>query len=101
MAQDNLLVATNITYYHQNDETAFFDWLDRMECVESYRGELHDLLITLTRRPTKSDLQELLAFFFRYGIDMRQLAQFETKTNRSWLRDPQKYWHWRMFGGGS
>ena len=42
MVQDNVLVATGVTYYHDNDETAFFDWLDRMECVENYRGEGRD-----------------------------------------------------------
>jgi hypothetical protein len=98
MTQDNVLVATGVTYYHPSDETAFFEWLDRMECVESYRGQVCDLLIMLKRRPTKYDLQELLAFFFRYGIDMRQLVRFEMKSNRKWLRDPQKYWHQRMFG---
>jgi hypothetical protein len=98
MAQNNVLVATGVTYYHPNDEAAFFEWLDRMECVDSYRGEIRDLFITLKRRPTKYDLGELLAFFFRYGIDMAQLARFETKANRAWLRDPQKYWHHRVFG---
>jgi hypothetical protein len=98
MAQDIVLVATGVTYYHQNDETAFFGWLDRMACVNSYRGEVRDLFISLKRRPTKDDLLELLAFFFRYGIDIAQLAQFETKANSAWLRDPQKYWHRCMFG---
>ena len=97
MTQNNVLVATSVTYYSQNDETAFFEWLDRMDIVENYRGEVHDLFITLARKPTKGDLRELLAFFFRYGIDTAQLARFETKTNRAWLRNPQTYWHRKMF----
>ena len=100
MHQDNVLVATGVTYYHQNDETTFFEWLGRMECVQSFRGELRDLLITLKRRPTQHDLQELLAFFFRYDIDMSQLIRFETKTNSKWLRHPEAYWHERMFDDG-
>jgi hypothetical protein len=100
MAQNNMLVATGVTYYHPNDETAFFEWLDRMECVDNYRGQLRDLFITLKRSPTKYDLRELVAFFFRYKIDMAQLARFETKANREWLRDPQKYWYEQMFGEG-
>ena len=93
-----VLVATSVTYYHPNDETAFFEWLARMECVEGFDGAGHDLFIRLRGRPTKYDLQELLAFFFRYGIDISQLARFETRSNKAWLRDPQKYWHERMFG---
>lgn len=100
MVQDNVLVATGVSYYHQNDEAAFFEWLSRMTFVESYRGEGRDLLITLKRRPTKSDLQELLAFFFRYEIDMAQLKRFETRSNSAWLRDPEKYWSGRMFAEG-
>jgi hypothetical protein len=91
------LVASRVTYYSQEDETAFFEWLDRLECVEGYRGSAHDLFIRLKRPPTKADLQELLALFFRYGVDMRQLARFETKSNQRWLRDPAKYWHGLVF----
>ena len=94
----NVVVATSVTYYHPNDETAFFEWLARMECVEGFDGTDRDLFIRLKRRPTRSDLQELLAFCFRYGIDMAQLAKFERPSNKGWLRDPQKYWHDGMFG---
>lgn len=93
-----IVVATSVTYYHANDEAAFFDWLARMECVEGFGGVGRDLVIRLKRRPTKYDLQELMAFCFRYGIDMAQLAKFERSSNKSWLRDPEKYWHDGMFG---
>jgi hypothetical protein len=98
MARNIVLVATGVTYYHPNDETAFFEWLDRIECVASYRGEVRDLFISLKRRPTRYDLLELLAFFFRYGIELAQLARFETKANRDWFCDPQSYWHQGVFG---
>ena len=100
MVEKYVLVASSVTYYHHNDEAAFFGWLDRMECVEGYRGEVTDLIISLRRRPTRYDLLELIAFFFRYGIDMAQLRRFETKANRGWLRDPKMYWHQPMFGDG-
>jgi len=98
MTQNTVLVATGVTYYHPNDEAAFFEWLDRIECVASYRGEVRDLFISLKRRPTRHDLLELLAFFFRYGIDLKQLSQFETKSNRDWFCDAQKYWYRGVFG---
>ncbi len=98
MARNTALVASGVTYYHANDEAAFFEWLERIECVASYGGEGRDLFLSLKRRPTKLDLQELLAFFFRYQIDMAQLAQFETKKNRDWFCDRQKYWHEKVFG---
>jgi hypothetical protein len=97
MARNAVLVATGVTYYHPNDETAFFEWLDRIECVASYRGDVRDLFISLKRRPTRDDLLELLAFFHRYGMDLAQFSQFETKSNRDWFCDPQKYWHHGVF----
>lgn len=95
------LIATSVRYYHQNDEAAFFGWLDRMFYVESYRGVGRDLLITLARQPNKTDLQELVAFFLRYEIDLAQLACLETRSNRNWLRNPSAAWHDRVFGTGS
>jgi len=29
---------------------------------------------------------------------MRQLAKFETASNRSWFCDPKKYWYKGVFG---
>lgn len=101
MTDDSLtLVATGITYYSPDDETAFFQWLDRLECVDRYWGQLRDLFIELKRKPTKTDLQDLIALFHRYRVDMRQLARFETRSNRKWLRHPGAYWHAPMFGHG-
>jgi hypothetical protein len=92
------LVATGVTYYHRNDETAFFEWLGRMKCVERFEGEGLDLFIHLSRTPTDADLLELVAFFRRYGIDMRQLARFGTSARRAWFRDPKMAWHQGVFG---
>jgi hypothetical protein len=50
------------------------------------------------RRPGKDDLRQLLAVCRRYGVDMRQLAKFETAKNRDWFRDPKSYWHQAVFG---
>ncbi len=93
----HILIATEVVYYHPNDEAGFFAWLSRIDCVERFEGLGSDLEITLRRTPNISDLQELLAFFHRYRIDMGQLARFETSGNRSWFRDPVKYWHTSVF----
>ena len=50
------------------------------------------------RRPGKDDLWQFLALFRRYGLDMRQLAKFETAQNRDWFRDPQMFWYAAVFG---
>ena len=85
-------------YYSRGDEAAFFAWLGGIGCVSGFEGRLRDLNITLARRPTDAELREFLALFHRYGVDMRQLARFETRTNRSWFRAEEMYWHKAVFG---
>ena len=88
-----------VTFYHLNDELLFLEWLRRISCVKSIDGEgLLGLVVRLKRRPSNNDLRQLLAVCQRYGVDMRQLAKFETAANRSWFRNPRSYWHEAVFG---
>jgi hypothetical protein len=90
---------TGVRFYHAADERAFFEWLSRIPCVESYVGERErGLIVKLKRRPGKDDLWQLLALCHRYGVDMQQMAKFETAKNRSWFCDSQKYWYQAVFG---
>jgi hypothetical protein len=102
-AKDTLLKLTHVEkgvhFYHPNDERAFFEWLSRIPCVKGYYGEGVDgLVVRLRRRPGKDDLRQLLALWYRYGVNMRQLAKFETAENRSWFRNPRGYWYRGVFG---
>lgn len=94
------LTATGVRFYHENDERAFFDRLGRIACVEWFEGEGRDLFIHLSGAPSDDDLRELAAFY-RYKIDMRQLASFSTGSTRAWFRDPKMYCHRRVFGAVS
>ena len=93
---------TGVRYYHANDERAFFEWLSRIPCVKGYVGDgKNGLVVQLKRRPGKDDLWQLLALCHRYGVDMRQLAKFETAKNRDWFCDPKMYWHKAVFGNSA
>ncbi|MBW8752573.1 MAG: hypothetical protein JF595_00230 [Sphingomonadales bacterium] len=92
------IIATDVLYYHDADERAFFEWLDRMAFVRDYRGVVRDLFIDFNRFPTDDDLWEIIGFCRRYGIDMAQLAKFETNENRDWMRDPKMVWNAEIFG---
>jgi hypothetical protein len=69
----------------------FLEWWSRIPCVESCDGDG-------SGRGLVDDLRQLLAVCRRYGVDMRQLAKFETAKNRDWFRDPKSYWHQAVFG---
>ena len=90
---------TGVRFYHQSDERAFVEWLSRIPCVESYAGDARNgLVVQLKRRPGKDDLRQLLALCRRYGVDMRQLAKFETEKNRNWFCHPETPWYQAVFG---
>lgn len=97
MTERATIIADSVIYYHENDEATFFGWLDRMEVVSDYEGRGTALLIRLARTPTDDDLWELLALHQRYGIDMRQLASFQTAANAEWFCAPDTYWHQSVF----
>lgn len=89
---------SGVVFYHQNDERAFFEWIERIPCFKSYEsGYGHGLTVCLSRRPKKDELRDIIALCYRYGVDMRQLGKFETKRNSIWFRDPSKYWYSRIF----
>ena len=95
MANDHLvLVATSVRYFSQGDEEAFFCWLKRIRCVGEVHGVGRDLLIPLSAAPDDDDLRELIGLFYRYRVDMTQLAVF---ARSEWASNPKAFWHRRMF----
>ena len=91
-------VDEGVRFYHLNDERIFIEWLSSLPCVARVGAERGDgLVVRLKRRPGKDDLRQFLALLYRYRADMRQLAKFETAANRSWFKDPKKYWYREVF----
>lgn len=105
MAQEFLTLTqmdTGVKFFHPSDERAFFEWLERIPCIASCAGEGSlGLVVRLKRRPGKDDLRQLLALCHRYGVNMKQLAKFETRENHAWFRDPKMYWYAAVFGDGA
>jgi len=93
-------IEKGVRFFHRNDELLFLEWWSRIPCVESCdgNGSSRGLVVHLKRRPGKDDLRQLLALCRRYGVDMRQLAKFETAKNRDWFRNPKSYWYQAVFG---
>jgi len=76
-------IDTGVRFYDLNDERAFFEWLMRIPSVKSCEGDGNrGLVVELKRRPGQDDLRQLLALCHRYGVDIHQLAKFETAKNR-------------------
>lgn len=99
MTDDELtLIAKRVWYYSENDEAAFFEWLDKLACVKRYEGELDVLNIHVDKsKVDEHALRELLALFHRYRVDMKQLRVFDRDEFAGWFRDPRAYWHAAVF----
>ena len=87
------------SYYSQADESAFFAWLESIPGVTSVIGTPFGLEVTLRSKAlSQTALRELLAIHYRYGLPMKDLAQFRTLGNSSWFENPSSYWHAMVFG---
>ena len=96
--QVHQIVATDILFYHQNDERAFVEWIERMPFVSESYGAGGDLFIQFSRFPTDEDIWELIGFCRRYRVEMTQLGSFLTDANRGWFFDHNMYWFAEIFG---
>jgi hypothetical protein len=75
------------------DEDHFFGWLRQIPAVKTFAGS--GTVLTIECDPglmTDDALRELLALFFRYGVDTTQLDVFVTDKNRGWFMNEHAYW---------
>jgi hypothetical protein len=93
------LEAKEVVFYSDGDEAAFFEWLGKISAVDGSKGVGRVLHISVARdRVDEEALRELLALFFRFGIDMRQLSVFDSDVFATWFRSPTSYWFKAVFG---
>ena len=92
-----ILKCHEMMFYSQLDEEIFFDALKKISAVKKIEGIGSDLLLSVPSRLSDKALRELLGLFFRYQVDMRQLAPFLTEKNRSWFCGTEKYWFKKVF----
>jgi hypothetical protein len=93
------LEATGVRFFSEYDESAFFDWLNKLACVQKYEGHGRTLYITVNSEAVDEDaLREFLALFRRYGVAMRQLIAFDRDEFAEWFREECAYWYSEVFG---
>lgn len=95
------LEATGVEYGSSYDEAAFFEWLDKIPAVRSYKGERRTLYIEVDATADDESLYELVSLFHRYNVDMSQLRVFDTERIGEWFRKPNSYWYESVFGTSS
>ena len=98
--QHTYLLCKKVKFYSFKDETAFFQWIKSISCIEKHEGSGDELYLNLVNKKLNyNDLDDLIGLLYRYKIDMKQLAQFLTEENKEWFFDNKRaFWHKRVFG---
>ena len=92
----NYLTCTDVFFYSMLDEDMFFAWIEKIACIEKFEGFRNKLYLDLVERNLDdNDIQELIALFYRYKIDMKQLGRFLNDQNK----EAFKPWHKKIFDG--
>ena len=100
MKKNNILICKSVTYYCNKDEDAFFEWIKKINCVEKISAAGKELYLHICADDIHDqDLDDLIGLFYRYKIDMKQLARFLNDGNKSWFYDNKKaFWYKKTFG---
>jgi hypothetical protein len=80
------------------DEDSFFQWLKSIPSVIDYHGAGRELRINVDYESVnKYDMMELIALFYRYKADLKQLRALDRQDFREFLHDKERYWYDSMF----
>jgi hypothetical protein len=92
-----VLKCQNTNFYSQLDEAMFFEAMERIPAIKKIEGRGPDLFLYVPSRLSNKTLRDIIGLFFRYHVDMRQLAVFLTEKNRPWFHNPQSFWFQKIF----
>lgn len=94
------LVCKSVTFHARKDEDAFFEWIQKIGCINNFSGAGRELYLHIpTTDLDNTDLKDLIGLLYRYNIDMKQLKVFVNDKNKNWFCDNKNaYWHRKVFG---
>ena len=102
MAQSNkkVLLCKKIIFHSPKDQEAFWEWIKKISAIDEIVKKEHVIFLHLNNsRVNNHTLDNLLGLFYRYNLEMTQLARFLNGKNKSWFYDNKKaYWHKKVFG---
>src|SRR3990172_3583772 len=79
---NKMLICRGIKYYSRKDENVFFEWIKKIDCIDSVVGIGRELHLNIACKDLHDDdLRDLLALFYRYSLDMKQLRCFLNEGN--------------------
>jgi hypothetical protein len=72
-----------VKFYSPFDEDAFFEWIKKIKSIKDVKGKLDKIILFFKTDELKQDeLDNLVALFRRYKINLKLLHQFVSKKNK-------------------
>ena len=72
-----ILICKGVRFYALKDEDAFFEWIKKIQCIKNTSAAGRELYLHIPSNDiSEEDLDDLLALFYRYKINMKQLQIF-------------------------
>ncbi|WP_369434146.1 hypothetical protein [Psychromonas sp. MME1] len=88
----------SLEFLSEKDENNFFNWLNSLDCVNDIYGKGLSVFIDIKEDINDESLKEIIAAFYRYEIDMTQLAVFKNANNQDWFfGNRSAYWNKKVF----
>ena len=93
------LTCYRVIYEGYFSEDIFFVWINKIKCIDSIKGEGSNLYLYLTSdNLTTQDIYDLLAFFKRFKVDLKQLKPFLNEENKElFLKNKKAFWYKDLF----
>ncbi|WP_322359371.1 hypothetical protein [Pseudomonas sichuanensis] len=86
------------SFFSNLDEVRFFEGLTSNPATVEVRGSGRGLNIKIDKRKlSKENMRELISIFFRYGVNLRPLAEIANGSRHAWMKDSDYYWYKSMF----
>ena len=93
-----ILFTKTVTFYSEADEFSFFDFIKHIKGISKFEGNVKGMFLYVPKPVSDANLRNILALFYRYKIDMKQLAQFCNNKNEKWFKNTEKYWFKKIWG---
>ena len=85
-----ILIFEPLKFYSPDDEDLFFEWINKINCIESYKGISTQLELIVSCQPISfNDFLNLNGLFKRYKLkNPEQLEKlFKNENNKDWFKN--------------
>ncbi len=95
---ENVLIC-KVKFNSSLEKDIFFQWISKVDCIDKSLIQSDQINLYIAADDIHDhDLDNLMGLFYRFDIEMTQLARFLTDHNKKWFYDNKMaFWHKKIF----